>query len=164
MAKWYLEKAFFTIEDEGEKSTVIHEPCTINFLEKILQRFFFSESIIDFTDFIWFILLGLFCRYYCYLWPEVGVRMFCKVFFRSCIIVFSAIMDKTRNFLHCSAKNFVCIECRRFLLDHSTTKSGINSLRWQNLCLIFRQKKSSEWRSVEASSALCLQFEISTFH
>lgn len=147
-----------------EKSTVIHEPCTINFLEKILQRFFFSESIIDFTDFIWFILLGLFCRYYCYLWPEVGVRMFCKVFFRSCIIVFSAIMDKTRNFLHCSAKNFVCIECRRFLLDHSTTKSGINSLRWQNLGLIFRQKKSSEWRSVEASSALCLQFEISTFH
>lgn len=109
MAKWYLEKAFFTIEDEGEKSTVIHEPCTINFLEKILQRFFFSESIIDFTDFIWFILLGLFCRYYCYLWPEVGVRMFCKVFFRSCIIVFSAIMDKTRNFLHCSAKTLYAL-------------------------------------------------------
>lgn len=92
-----------------EKSTVIHEPCTINFLEKILQRFFFSESIIDFTDFIWFILLGLFCRYYCYLWPEVGVRMFCKVFFRSCIIVFSAIMDKTRNFLHCSAKTLYAL-------------------------------------------------------
>lgn len=44
MAKWYLEKAFFTIEDEGEKSTVIHEPCTINFLEKILQRFFFPNQ------------------------------------------------------------------------------------------------------------------------
>lgn len=109
MAKWYLEKAFFTIEDEGEKSTVIHEPCTINFLEKILQRFFSPESIIDFADFIWFILLGLFCRYYCYLWPEVGVRMFCKVFFRSCIIVFSAIMDKTRNFLHCSAKTLYAL-------------------------------------------------------
>lgn len=134
------------------------------FSRENIAKIFFSESIIDFTDFIWFILIGLFCRYYCYLWPEVGVRMFCKVFFRSCIIVFSAIMDKTRNFLHCSAKNFVCIECRRFLLDHSTTKSGINSLRWQNLGLIFRQKKSSKWRSVEASSALCLQFEISTFH
>lgn len=35
--------------------------------------------------------------------------MFCKVFFRSCIIVFSAIMDKTRNFLHCSAKTLYAL-------------------------------------------------------
>lgn len=35
--------------------------------------------------------------------------MSCKVFFRSCIIVFSAIMDKTRNFLHCSAKTLYAL-------------------------------------------------------
>lgn len=164
MAKWYLEKAFFTIEDEGEKSTVIHEPCTINFLEKILQRFFFSESIIDFTDFIWFILLGLFCRYYCYLWPEVGVRMSCKVFFRSCIIVFSAIMDKTRNFLHCSAKTLYALNVG----DSYWTiqRQNLESIHCDDRtsALSLDRKKSSEWRSVEASSALCLQFEISTFH
>lgn len=164
MAKWYLEKAFFTIEDEGEKSTVIHEPCTINFLEKILQRFFSPESIIDFADFIWFILLGLFCRYYCYLWPEVGVRMFCKVFFRSCIIVFSAIMDKTRNFLHCSAKTLYALNVG----DSYWTiqRQNLESIHCDDRtsALSLDRKKSSEWRSVEASSALCLQFEISTFH
>lgn len=73
------------------------------FRENIVKIFFF-ELIIDFIDFIWFIFFGFFCWYYCYLWLEVGVRMFCKVFFCLCIIVFFVIMDKIRNFLYCFVK------------------------------------------------------------
>lgn len=81
-----------------------------------------------------------------------------------CIIVFSAIMDKTRNFLHCSAKTLYALNVG----DSYWTiqRHNLESIHCDDRtsALSFDRKKSSEWRSVEASSALCLQFEISTFH
>lgn len=58
MAKWCLLKALFTIEDEERKknSWTLYN----KFSRENSAKIFFSESIIDFTDFIWFILLGLF--------------------------------------------------------------------------------------------------------